>query len=330
MAAEAFEMSLIANQHTAKPPPAILRQTTARSGGSKEASAVQSSSSELTWHRQSSTCGTKFDVLEAAFSSDGRWLVTASEDGTAVIAALADDTGEFVSVAKLEHPQRPNRESKGLDAPVAVPCAAFAPQTTETEEMFRKNHAEHHGVDNVWASMTTPRLVTCSEDGHVRIYDLSLICDPEKSIEARPSALPRPIVLKHKGTSTPETPRNVAWKESVRSVAWSADGLHIVAGTFSSTAILWSWAPPPEWKLDVDSTAQQQEKLRRASTAGVQADFSKAPMKITEFIGHTGFVWRAVFSHHTSKVGLRIVTASNDHTAKVWQCVEPVVVRKQS
>ncbi len=236
------------------------------------------------------------EVVSAAFSADGRRIVTASEDRTARVWDTT--TGEPLG-APLEH--------QGW-----VRSAAFSPDgsrivTASADRTARIWDAatgrslgpplEHRGpLRSAAFDPDGHRVVTASDDGAARIWDA-----------ATGEALARP--LEHRGP--------------VRSAAFSPDGRRVVTASEDGTARIWNaatgelLATPLGHRGPVRSAAFSPHGSRvvTASEDGTARVWDAATGKLLATpIEHQGTVLTAAFSPD----GGRVVTASEDKTARIW------------
>ncbi|MGO9171656.1 MAG: AAA family ATPase [Rhodomicrobium sp.] len=243
--------------------------------------------------------GHEDQVWSAAFSPDGKLIVTASHDRT---ARLWDaQTGRQLGEPLAGHTEW-------------VVSAAFSPDgrlivTASNDRTARLWDAQTgrqigeplagHSAPLTGAAFSPDgkRLVTTSWDSTARFWD----------VETRqPSGTP---VLRH--------------SNGVMKAAFSPDGRRIVTASWDKTAAIWN-----------AQTAELIRELPRQKLEVITAVFSPDGSKILtgsldhiarlwdagtgeligEFTGHEGGLWSAVYS----KDGQRILTSSGDGTAQLW------------
>ncbi|WP_437818123.1 nSTAND1 domain-containing NTPase [Sorangium sp. So ce1078] len=247
-------------------------------------------------------------VLGAAYSPDGKRIVTASYDGMARVWS-ADGAGEPLVL-------------RGHEGPVS--SAAFSADgrrivTASWDRTARVWSADgageplvlrgHEGpVSSAAFSADGRRIVTASWDRTARVWSAD--------------GAGEPLVLRgHEGP--------------VSSAAFSADGRRVVTASRDTTARVWNADGAGEPLVlrghgDAVSSAAFSADGRRVVTASRDttarvwsADGAGEPLVLR---GHEGAVYSAVFSPD----GKRIATASYDETARVWNTEgtgEPVVLR---
>ncbi len=235
-------------------------------------------------------------VLSAAFSPDGKSIVTASNDNTARVWDAA--TGKSPA-APLEH--------QG-----AVLTASFSPDgmrvvTASADKTARVWNAvtgkpvtspfEHQGV--VRAASFSPdgaRVVTASADKTARVWDAT-------------TGKPMTAALEHRA--------------AVVAAAFSPDGTHIVTASDDKTAQVWDTATgnPVTPRLEhqggvlAASFSPDGTRVVTASADKTARVWDAATGKpVTSPLEHQGIVRAASFSPD----GTRVVTASDDNTARVW------------
>jgi len=274
-------------------------------------------------------------VSSAVFSPDDRWIVTASEDGTARVWR-SDGTGEPQILGNPTPPGQPHR-----GAVAEVTAAAFSP------DGGRVVTASRDGIARIWTldGATKPvvldgeggalldarfshdgaRIVTANADGTARIWQRdgsggtalrsqvlrghngavnAAVFSPNDAWIATASADGTARLWRAERHQATRAPTVLAGHtDQVLSVAFSPDGTHLVTASRDGTARVWDLRP-----------------LLRDR---------RAPSEPVVLAGHEGWVWKAVFSHD----GRRVATASADNTARLWhadgplQKGDPVVLR---
>ncbi|AKJ05294.1 WD40 repeat protein [Archangium gephyra] len=236
-------------------------------------------------------------ALSAAFSLDGRFIVTASEDGTARVWT-AGGAG-------------PLTELRGHTG--AVLSAAFSPDgrllvTASEDGTARVWNADGSGAPvvlqghgkAVLSAAFSPdgqRVLTASEDGTARVWSTG-------------GAGPLLELRGHQGGLT--------------SAAFSPDGQLLVTASEDGTARVWSAsAGRPltvlqghEWLVRSAAFSADGRRIVTASWDGTarlwNVEGTGTPVVLQ---GHEGWVVSAVFSPD----GQRVLTASEDGTARVWR-----------
>jgi WD40 repeat protein/tRNA A-37 threonylcarbamoyl transferase component Bud32 len=232
-------------------------------------------------------------VVEARFSPDGRYLVTASEDHTAQVWDLG--AGQPFGLP-LQH--------EG-----AVTAASFSPDgraivTASADGTARIWDRTGHGLQSVhqdgrmFGAALSPdgrRILTAGEDGTARLWD---------------AATGKPLAtLQHRGP--------------VRRAVFARDGRRVVTASDDHTARIWDavtgepmtapleHAGPVTWAaFNPDGT-----RVVTASADRTAQVWDTATGKATSAeMRHKGDVVRASFSAD----GKRVLTASADHTARLW------------
>ena len=262
-----------------------------------------------TWLREAATgrsireslTGSKFGLNSAAFSPDGKRIVTASMDNTARIwdAESGEPVGELL---------------EGHDG--ALLSASFSPEgqrviTASVDKTARiwdavsmkqigEPFAGHEdGVTSAAFSRDGQRVVTGSLDKTARVWDA--------------------------GRGTPVGGSLTGHRNAVNWAAFSPDGRRIVTASADWTARIWDatiWKP-----IGVALEGHRDELLSATFAPNGQyivttsADYTArvwdaaSGKSIGEpLIGHDGTVLSAAFSPD----GSRIVTASADYTARIW------------
>jgi WD40 repeat protein len=264
-------------------------------------------------------------VRSAAFSPDGKRIVTASQDSATrmgnarqSVTASSDKTARVWNADGTGEPL----VLRGHDSPVN--SAAFSPDgrrivTASEDQTARVYGADGTGEPLVLRGHDSPvnsaafspdgrHIVTASQDRTARVYSVD-------------------------GTGEPFVLRG--HESEVYSAAWSLDGKRIVTASQDRTARVWNADRTGEplvlrgHESEVYSAAfgPDDRRIVTASedrTARVySADGAGAPLVLR---GHERRIHSAAFSPD----GKRVVTASEDRTARVWNADgtgEPLVLR---
>jgi WD40 repeat protein len=235
-------------------------------------------------------------VISAAFSHDGRWLVTASFDGSAQVWDV--ETGSRIGSPMLHH--------------TLVNSAAFSPDNS------RVVTASQDGVGQVWDAASGLAIgqpmrhegpvtyATFSPDGR-RVLTSSFDCTVRIWDAARGAPIGQPL----------RQPRPVTF------AAFSpVDGQRVVTASWDNTAHVWDLAsgmpigPPMRHQGQVNSASFSSDG-RRVVTASSDntAVVWEGGRQVGEAMRHAGAVNFAAFSPDAR----RVVTASDDRTARVWE-----------
>lgn len=235
------------------------------------------------------------NLNSAAFSSDGKRIVLASDDNTIKIwnaesgAELMVLVGHISSVYSAAFsPDGKRIVSASSDNTVRIWDTEFG-----TELKVLQGHSDY--VYSVTFSPDGKRIASGSEDHTVRIWDA------ESGAELK-------VLEGH--------------TSSVSSVAFSTNGKYIVSASWDSTIRIWDTESGVNLMIleghtsYVSSTAFSPDGKRIVSsgdrTVRVWDAESGSVLKVLE--GHTSSVSSAAFSPD----GKRIVSASEDHTVRIW------------
>jgi WD40 repeat protein len=328
-------------------------------------------------------------VLSAAFSPDGRRVVTAAWDGTARIwdVATAQEIATLQAgasrskIASAEFSPDGTRivtasDDKTLriwDASTAkelavlrghdgaVNSAAFSPDgksivTASDDKAARVWDAEvsresgglqgqQGNVTSVTLSPDGARIVTASDDGTARIWDavsgraIVVLTGHEGAVKSAAFSPDGTRVVTASADKTARiwdagTGRQIAalqgHRDIVNSAAFSPDGTRIVTASMDQTARIWDAAKEKQIALlevplvnnyGVESAAFSPDGKRVITASWDEATVVAARIwdaasgkQIAKLSGHDGIVNGAIFNRD----GTRIVTASEDGTARLW------------
>jgi WD40 repeat protein len=234
-------------------------------------------------------------VLTAAFSADGRRIVTASSDMTARIWDA--ETGRTIAILQ------------GHKGPVW--SAAFSADGRRVVTSSNDNTAR------VWDAETGRMVAVLQHDEWVRSAAFS--ADGRRIVTASDDKTAH--VWDTETGSTIAVLRGHA--QTVQSAEFSADGRRVVTASFDGTARIWDAGTGEagavlEGHGDSVWNARFSADGRRVVTASYDQTArvwdAETGSTIVVLRGHEGPVWSAVFSPD----GRRVLTASKDKTARVW------------
>ncbi len=261
----------------------------------------------------------RYSVLSAAFSPDGKRIVTASDDNTARLWDAA--TGEAIGAPLRGHNER-------------VLCAAFSPDGK------RIVTASMDGTARIWDAETGKQVgppLTTSEEGESRtpfndrhnrdiikhsMFSAAFSPDSKRIVTA---SVDKTVRLWDAETGEPIGAPLRGHDDAVNSAAFSPDGKRIVTASKDGTARLWNSEIDRPTNLPltghedaVNSAAFSSDgkKIVTASedeTARIWDAVSGEPIG-TPLRGH----FLRVFSAAFSPSGRRVVTASGDGTTRIW------------
>ncbi|WP_437627888.1 nSTAND1 domain-containing NTPase [Sorangium sp. So ce1151] len=207
-------------------------------------------------------------VFSAAFSQDGKQIVTASSD----------------RVARVWNADRPDHPIELTNDEGTLTSAAFSPDgkrvvTTHTDTTARVWYLDHPGknvilrghtqaVGSAAFSPNGERIVTASRDGTARVWDVD---DPSHCLVLR------------------------GHQHNVSSAAFSSDGQSIVTASEDRTARVWRAAGPSVPLIVATSPGGPREPLDPADglPRGAQANSVDGKLLVTASRGKTARVWRA-------------------------------------
>ncbi|TAU59259.1 TIR domain-containing protein [Rhizobium ruizarguesonis] len=244
------------------------------------------------------------EVLSASFSPDGTRIVTASDDKTARLWDAA--TGAPIG-APLKHDSEVLSASFSPDGRhIVTACRNRAAQLWDATTGARIGEAMQHDgpVNSVAFSPDGTRVVTASDDGKARLWDAA-------------SGVPIGEAMKH--------------DSKVYSAAFSHDGTRIVTASYDKTARLWDAATSAQ--IGEATTLKPETMTPKLEGETYSAEFSRDGTRLVTRFHYAALMWDAatgapignamkhgdlINSVAFSPDGTRIVTASNDKTARMW------------
>ena len=235
----------------------------------------------------------------AAFSPDGKRIVTASYDKT---ARLWDaETGKQIGAPLVGHESVCLARRSAPTASASSPRLVTRPRGCGTPRPANKSACRSGHEDAVISAAFSPdgkRIVTASSDKTARLWDA-----------ATGEQIGAPLV---------------GHEDVVNSAAFSPDGKRIVTASEDKTARLWDaatgkqiGAPLAGYEDAVNSAAFSPDGKRIVTASDDKTARlwdAETGKQIGVLVGHKDRVFSAAFSPD----GERIVTASADETARLW------------
>jgi phospholipase C len=235
-------------------------------------------------------------VWQAAFSSDGQRIVTASQDATAKVWDAASGK-TLVTLAGHKGPV-----TQAAFSPDGQSIATASQDTTARvwdagSGKVLLTLAGHEGpVVQAVFSPDGQRIVTASADKTARVWnaangqELATLFGHTDSLSG--------------AAFSPDGQRVVTASRDQTARVWDVARGRVLATLYGHTGAVWDAAFSPDGKLIVTASADGTARVWDAASGQVLATLS----------GHTAAVGHAAFSPD----GKRIVTASDDDTARVW------------
>ena len=287
-------------------------------------------------------------IYSASFSPDGKWVLCGyqdrfariwSSDGKGTAIPLEGHSAALTSVAFGVDPFLPGHAfkvvtgSEDLSAriwslridgdtliPVGSPAVLQGHSRTVAAVAFNADGskvvtASDDGTARIWSTESMePRVLGKHER---RVQGLALSPDGKRVATASDDATARVWTLD--GSAAP-----LLYKASdnVRSVGFSGDGTRVVAGSLDNTFVVWhlNSAKTEVFKEDNEVLSVAFKPDGTGIVTGTRGNLARVwstddrSKPLYQLLGHTGWVWRAVYSPE----GARIATASMDATAQVW------------
>ena len=279
------------------------------------------------WQQELTLSGHSQKVNSASFSSDGKAIVTASDDKTARVWNLKGQQR-----LALPHEQTVNSASFSSDGKAIVTASGNTARVWNLKGQQRLALPHEQTVNSASFSPDGQHIVTASDDETARVWDfkgrflsrlegyqgsdtsVSFSPDGQHIVTASDSRMARVWDLKGQQLTALQ-----GHEEAVSSASFSPDGQHIVTASKDNTVRVW------------DFKGQQVAILQHGSTVN-SASFSPNGQNIvTVSDDKTARVWDlkgqplATLQHKSSvndanfsPDGQNIVTVSDDKTARVW------------
>ena len=271
-------------------------------------------------------------VVSAAFSNDGRRVVTASSDDTASDNTASDNTGSENSTFDNTASDNTGSENRAFDNTARIWDAESG------KEIAVLNH--DGPVQTAAFSNDGKRVVTASEDKTARIWnaqsgkEVAVLKGHDGSVltAAFSNDGKRVVTASYDNTARiwdAESGKEIAVLNHdgpVQTAAFSNDGKRVVTASEDKTARIWNADVAILKGTHVLSTAAFSGDSKRVVTAfGAAARIwdAESGKEIAVLKDHDGSVQTAAFSGD----GKRVVTASRDSTARIWDVTWLTLVR---
>ena len=278
------------------------------------------------------------DIIDVAFSPDGKAVATAGTEGVSLIATIGSNPpadGVCPAIALRGHDGSINKiafTQDGANLITASDDHTARIWETKTGRLTAQLLGHAGSVRDVSVSSDDKYAATASADGTVRLWAIS-------------STLPRLTLPGRKGVAAPVGTRAFTWTDASASIRDMRDGREVIKleGQYSPISeAIFSMDASLVLALSRDGTARVWNTttgrlihlLHSGDTALTHAAFSpssdriaiaasdgtvrvwnvKTGTRIAELRGHTAAVNGMMFSRD----GSQLVTASDDRTVRVW------------
>ena len=302
----------------------------------QEARALDSQMAVLAGHTQT--------VTSAAFSPDGKRVITASYDGTAIVwdAMTAHPRFTLIGHTNVVWDAQFSPDGRHIVTASNDHTARMWDATNGHLLLTITGHSDQ--VRTARFSPDGTQILTASWDGSIRLWDAISGSELRRfggDIERISSASFSPDASKIVGSAWDKTIRiwDVASgrellrmngdQDRVESAAFSPDGKLVVSASWDRTARIWDalsgrqilvigGSPDRLYSAAFSPDGMRVLTASYDKTARIWDAQTGQPIKLLR--GHSDWIRTAAFSLD----GAMIVTASNDHTARVWE-VNPQV-----
>ncbi|KAK4052259.1 TOR complex subunit lst8 [Microbotryomycetes sp. JL221] len=269
------------------------------------------------------------NVTSLAWHAEGKWLVSGSEDGTVKIWDIRYSLN-------LDLPLRGN----GTDLQTFF-CSFVSGTRTATPQ---RNYAHFSPVNDVALHSNQGELISCDQNGAIKIWDLGADCCshdllPEEDVPMRSVSIASDgsslVAGNHKGivyvwniqpglnfTSLQPRTKFQAHSRYLIKVVVSPDTKNIATCSADTTIKIWSPASSTSLStLNGNATAT----MNGGSSNGTVVDNSSYVLdKVLQ--GHQRWVWDMAYSADSAY----LVSASSDHTARLWELASGTTVRQDT